>query len=201
VEQICIRGCPRSGTHLAEWFVNQHAKGSEKFVVSSHRHRVWLESDPERMFLVTKDPVSWVISMHRFVSKLATNRSMGRLFDVHVDGQKWKDAETPDEFWEVNRIHLIRYRNGLMRQWLDCGANVFWCPYEAMIARPDLVLRLLDLWWKDRFEQFVFLFPAMPLADGGTKRKKFGLDYYLDEHWRQEMILKNQLEIRYSIPM
>lgn len=196
MEQVCIKGCPRSGTHLAEWFLGTQARRNDRFVVSSHRHRPWTTGEPKRMFLMTKDPVAWVVSMHRYVRRLAIKRSGGALNTVAVDGVAWPSTGTPDEFWAICCERLVQYRNDLMEDWLNSGANVFWCPYEAMIGSPSLILRLLNVWWKDEFYEAFGEFPENPLTDSGTSHKLLGINYYLEEHWRKEMILKHQLEIR-----
>ena len=197
--KVAIRGCPRSGTHTSEWFIDIHCNTTHGFTRSTRRHRDWEQGDPEKLFVVFKDPVSWVISMHRYSWKVGTQRSSGRLDQVKIDLETYKIADTADDFWLQNATTLTRNRNNQMKQWAECGADTFFCPYETMVGNPELVIKLLRI-WLPYYEFLGFLgFPESSMTVPGSDRQIYGLDYYLDEMWRREMILKNQLAIRAAI--
>jgi hypothetical protein len=202
VTNVAIRGCPRSGTHLGEWFLKTHF---DVRVINSSRHREWREaSDPEKVLLMVKDPVAWVISMHRYCWKLAQRQGKRERKGLVPDeltfgGVSYVVCEGPEKFWAYNRERLVEHRNGMMTSWLESKADIFLCPYESMIGNPLLILKLLRSWIGQDLVKYFSGLPKRPMTEPRIEGEEFDPSYYLCEQWRMELILNTQLLIRKEI--
>lgn len=174
IKRMLLRGAPRSGTHLAtQWLIEKHFPMVD--LDTTRRHRLVdfgaLDSDTTILACI-KHPMSWLVSMHRFVLMSATEGP------VVVDGIRYQSEIEFPRFVEKNPV-LFDYWNVANLNWRCLGA--IFVNYERVVGFPaDTVVRVgedLDL----PIPREITELPEFTLQGG----KPMNFAYYREEHWRK----------------
>lgn len=174
--KVSIRGCPRSGTHLAGWIVNEYFPGVE--ADESRRHRRWLETkDHRKMLVIVKHPVCWLDSLYRFVCI-----KHGGKKQIAVDNLMCQPADNFTNFYLENRSALS-YWHYMNCHWLESDADYYVVNYETLLNYPTITVRSMgaQLFTKMIYEKSIVLpeHEMSPRTD-----KPVDLQDYKDRKWK-----------------
>jgi len=152
--------------------------------VSVQQLQAWQATEMLYFVTITKNPYSWLLSMHRrpyhFYRKKKTGtfenflqtpwRAVGR---ENYTGE----FETPIDLWNLkNRSYLN----------LNRYAHVYNLRYEDLLASPEITLQRISDWIGISFKQEKFI-NIQASTKGDHVDFAYYQDYYLNEHWRDKL--------------
>jgi len=176
---VMLRGLQRSGTNFAQrWLFGEHFPSVALQPANKHRDWDHYGTGSDRLFVISKHPMAWAVSVWRWASRTA---SEDRGLQLTWMPEPWHGG-TFHEF--VNRYRPGRAWSQQHRSWLgvDCYEKLF-LRYEWILEAPGAAVEKVGDWLniEPSHSRVGFAQYRYQLADS-----YFDPGYYYQELWRLE---------------